>query len=56
LRYSKVVHLGFLDRSLLIYPHEAEWTKFQAYYYLENLVEPEIEPGTFGFVVRNAAH
>jgi hypothetical protein len=25
--------------------HEAEWTAFQAYYFSENLVVPEIEPG-----------
>jgi hypothetical protein len=32
-------------KSLLSYPHEAEWTPFQIQYISENLVAPGIEPG-----------
>jgi hypothetical protein len=44
----------FPFKSLLIYPHEAEWTPFQAQYYSENLVAPQIEPGTSGTATRNS--
>jgi hypothetical protein len=50
---ATAVKFGFLDRnlyfsfkSLLNYPHEAEWTPFQTHYYSEKLVEPRIEAGT----------
>jgi hypothetical protein len=32
----------------------AEWTPFQTHYYSENLVAPEIEPGTSGLAARNS--
>jgi hypothetical protein len=32
----------------------AEWTPFQTYCYSENLVAPEIEPGTSVLAVRNS--
>jgi hypothetical protein len=45
--------LGFLDRSrhfsfkkIFNFTHEAEWIPFQTNYFSENLVAPEIEPGT----------
>jgi hypothetical protein len=44
-------NLGFLDRSRYFFSftlsctHDAEWTPFQAHYFLENLVAPGIEPG-----------
>jgi hypothetical protein len=54
------VHLRFLDRSLyfsfkylLVYSQDAEWTPFKKHCYSENLVEPGIEPGIFGFAARN---
>jgi hypothetical protein len=31
--------------QLFNYTHEAEWTPFQTYYFSENVVAPEIEPG-----------
>jgi hypothetical protein len=46
----------FLFKYLLKYPHEAEWTPFQTHYFLENKVEPGIEPGTSGSVARNSDH
>jgi hypothetical protein len=42
--------------KLLIYPHEAEWTPFQTYNFLENMVTPGIEPRTSGSVVWNSNH
>jgi hypothetical protein len=55
--------LGFLDRSRYYFfqvalncTHEAEWTPFHAHYFLENLVAPGIEPGTFESVARNSDH
>jgi hypothetical protein len=57
------INLGFLDQShyfsfkqLLNCPHEAEWILFQTCHYSENLVVPEIEPGTSGSAARNADH
>jgi hypothetical protein len=57
------VNFSFLNRSryfpfkwLLSYPHEAEWNLFQTHYFSENLVAPEIESGTSGFVTRNSDH
>jgi hypothetical protein len=38
----------FPSKYLLIYPHEAEWTPFQAHCYTENLVAPGNEPETSG--------
>jgi hypothetical protein len=38
---------------LLKCTHDAEWTPFQTHYFSENLVVPEIEPGTPGSVARN---
>jgi hypothetical protein len=38
----------FSFKQLLIYGHEAEWTRFQTHYYVENLVTPGIESGTSG--------
>jgi hypothetical protein len=58
--YSNI--LGFLDRSRyfsskeLSCTHEAEWTAFQNHYFPENLLTPEIEPGTFGSAARNSEH
>jgi hypothetical protein len=53
------VNLGFLDRSryfsIQVAP-QAEWTPFQTNYFLENLVAPEIEPLTSGFLARNSDH
>jgi hypothetical protein len=46
----------FSFKQLLNYPHEAEWTPFQTHYLSDNLVTPGIEPGTSGYVVRNAYH
>jgi hypothetical protein len=46
----------FPFKYLLNYPHEAEWTLFQTHYFSENLVAPEIEPGTSGSVARNSDH
>jgi hypothetical protein len=55
------VNFSILDRgryfsfkSLLIYPHEAEWTPFQTHCYAENLVAPGIEPRTSGLAARNS--
>jgi hypothetical protein len=42
--------------QLLSYPHEAEWTPFQAHEFSENLVAPEIYTGTSGSVARNSDH
>jgi hypothetical protein len=60
--FSVAVNLGFLNGSryfpfewLLNYLNVAEWTPFQAHY-SENLIAPEIESGTFGFVAWNSAH
>jgi hypothetical protein len=57
------VNFGFLDwnrycpfKQLLSYPHEAEWTPFQAHYFSENLVAPGMEHGTSGSVARNSDH
>jgi hypothetical protein len=57
------VNLNFIDRSCyfsfkypLSYPHEAEWTPFQTHCFSENLIDPEIEPGTSGPVARNSDH
>jgi hypothetical protein len=36
------------------YTHEAELTPFQTHYFSENLVAPEIEPGTSASVARNS--
>jgi hypothetical protein len=46
----------FPFKLLLSYPHEAEWTPFQTNYFTENVVAPEIEPGTSRFVARNSDH
>jgi hypothetical protein len=35
---------AFPFKQLLNYPHEAEWTPFQTYYFSENLVAPESNP------------
>jgi hypothetical protein len=43
-------------KYVLIYAHEAEWTPFQTHCYAENLVAPEIEPGTSEFAARNSDH
>jgi hypothetical protein len=58
------VNLGFLDHNryfspfkyILNYPHKAQWTPFQIHCFSENVVEPGIEPGTFGSVARNSNH
>jgi hypothetical protein len=34
--------------KLLNYPHEADWTPFQAHYFSENLIAPGIKPRTSG--------
>jgi hypothetical protein len=36
--------------------HEAEWIPFHTRYFSENLVAPEIEPGTYVSVVKNSGH
>jgi hypothetical protein len=55
------VNLDFLDLEPLLF-HSSnssviltrlEWSPFQTHYFSENLVAPEIEPGTSGFVARN---
>jgi hypothetical protein len=46
----------FSLKYLLICAHEAEWTPFQTNYYSEDLVAPEIEPGTSGSAARNSEH
>jgi hypothetical protein len=38
--------LFFLLYFFLSCTHKAEWTAFQTHYFSENLVAPEIEPGT----------
>jgi hypothetical protein len=43
-------------KEFLSYPHEADWTPFQAHYFSENLVVPGIETGTSGSVARNSDH
>jgi hypothetical protein len=55
--------LGFLDRSRYFFfqvsPQlysRGEWTPFQAHYFSENLVAPEIEPWSSGSVARNSDH
>jgi hypothetical protein len=55
------VNFSFLDRSCYFsfkYSSftltRAEWTPFQTYCYSENVVAPEIEPGTSGLAARNS--
>jgi hypothetical protein len=62
-RNPTVVNLCFLDRSsyfffqgAFIYPHEAEWIPFKIQCNSENLVAPEIEPGTSGLAAKNSDH
>jgi hypothetical protein len=43
-------HFSF--KELLSYPHDGEWTPFDTHYCSENLIVPEIEPGTSGSVTR----
>jgi hypothetical protein len=58
------VNLGFLEPESLLFNsssssvilNEAEWTPFQTHYFSENLVAPEIKPGTSGSVGRNSDH
>jgi hypothetical protein len=54
------VNLSTIDRSLYYFiesnPHyhnEAEWTPFHTQYFSEYVIAPDIEPGTFGSVVRS---
>jgi hypothetical protein len=63
-RISTAVNLNSLDPEplffsftyVLSYTHEAEWTPFQINHFSENLVAPEIKPGTFKSVARNSDH
>jgi hypothetical protein len=49
---SRPEPLLFLPTSFSIVLNEAEWTLFQALHFLEHLVTPGIEPGTFGSIGR----
>jgi hypothetical protein len=55
-RFSRPEPLLFHSSSSSIVLTRLEWTPFQTPYFLENLVGPEIEPGTFGSVARNSDH
>jgi hypothetical protein len=58
-RVPTAVNLRYVGRNsfrLLNYPHEAGWTQCHPHYYSENLVAPEIEHGTSGYVARNSDH
>jgi hypothetical protein len=61
-RIPTTVNLAFLDQRRYCFfqvapqPHEAEWTPFQTHYLAENVVVPEIEPGTSGYVARICGH
>jgi hypothetical protein len=50
------VNVGFLDPEPLLFHSKVEWTPFQTHYLSENLVAPEIEPGTSESVVGNSDH
>jgi hypothetical protein len=45
----------FSPKYRLSYPHEVDWTPFQARCFSGNLIAPKIEPGTPGSVIRNSA-
>jgi hypothetical protein len=54
---SKAVFSAIISSKwLLSCTHEAEWAPFQNHYYSENLIAPEIEPGTSGSIARNPDH
>jgi hypothetical protein len=46
----------FLSSSSSFILTRAEWTSFQTHCYSENLVAPEMEPGTSGLTARNSDH
>jgi hypothetical protein len=55
-KFSRPEPLLLLSSSSSFILTRAEWTPFQTHCYYENLVAPEIEPGTSGSAARNSEH
>jgi hypothetical protein len=55
-QFSRPEALLFLSSSSSFIRTRAEWTPFQTHCYVENLVAPEIEPGTSRSVAKNSDH